>query len=383
MSQQQVLGYIILNKYDDIMNKLKNRLYESYEFHSPPYLRLDNSGNIVLYIAEKNSWVRVHEWGLSSYLGLLNMGCSTNFIANSLNVHKRTAEEITNDLFSVYWSERYTKKAKRILGHYVEDEFTKPQYRQPTIINPSQPTILSSDELELIEPDYLPRAHEIKVEGEIRYISTTLFKPFPDHQMGTFIQEHLGNDYNFFEGMMKPLMSSFRYISDNQVELDGRTTKLGLAFANSEFGAKRLDIGIYTMAVECSNQFISRNNKFRETIVHRRKSSDEFKVHVAKAVKNLGEKLENYGKAIVKAKDSILPIGDISEIIEHPPNRRFAQLPEVHIDGIIEAFKDDPIYNKNGKITKWSLFNACTRYIRDNRDLEDNDSFMNATDSLI
>lgn len=380
----QLLGYIVLDRFDNIIKKLKERVYETYYMNKPPFLQLDKKGSVSFFLSDKNAWIRTHEWALDSYLTLLGMRCSHEFISTTLNIYSRCAEEFINDVIATYWSNRYSKKGvNKLVCHYVEDEFTKPEYQKPAVEKLNQSTVLDNDELSLVLEEPVEPSYEI-VNGEVRYISTTLFKRLPDYQIGSFIDEHLSGDYKFFEGVMKPLMSSFKFISDNQVELDGRTTKLGLGFSNSEFGARRLDIGIYSIAMECSNQFISKNERFRETIVHRRKDENEFKIRVKDAIKDLGSKLEVYGNAIVKARDTPLNhVNDISDIIEHPPNRRFGRIPDIHIDGIIEAFEEDPIYDKNGKITKWSLFNACTRYVRDNPSLEDNSLLMNTIDSLI
>lgn len=380
---KQLLGYICLDKFDDIIEKLKERVYETYYMNKAPYLQLNDKGDMTFFLKDKDAWIRTHEWAMGSYLGLLGMKCSSEFVAETLNVYGRCAEEYINDIIATYWGNRYSKKGvKKLVCHYVEDEFTKPEYQKPAVETVNRSTILDVDELSLILEE--PVESYSIVDGEVRYISTTLFKRLPDYKIGNFVEEHLGGDYKFFQGVMKPLMSSFKFISDNQVELDGRTTKLGLGFSNSEFGARRLDIGLYSIAMECENQFISRNERFRETVVHRRKNEDDFKVRVEGAIKNLGTKLGAYGDAIVKARDTPLKhVDDITDIIEHPPNRRFGRIPDVHIDGIIEAFDEDPIYDKDGKITRWSLFNACTRYVRDNPALEDNSVLMNTIDTLI
>jgi len=383
---KQLLGYIVLDKFDDLISKLKERVYETYEFEKPPYLQLNNKGEVTLYIQDKNAWVRTGQWAIENYLNRLEMKTSYQFIADSLNVYNRRAEEMLNNIISVYWSERYTSiRKKKLVGHYVEDEFTKPEYRVSAVKDINQMDVLDYEELRLANGDD-PISEDIPKDalGEVRYISTTLFKRLSDHGIGNFIMEHLDNDYEFLEGIMKPLMSSFKYASDTQVEIDGDTTRLGLGFSNSEFGARLLDIGIYSIRLSCSNQFISRNLKFRETVVHRRKDADEFKIRVRKAIKSLGGKLETYANAIRYANATPLKhVLTMDDIIEHPVNKRFARLPDNHTKGIIEAFNEDPVYNKKGEITKWSLFNACTRYIQDNKSLEDNPQLVATIDTLI
>lgn len=351
----EVVGYVILDKYEETIDELKSRKLDKYKLDTHPFMRGTQTNRAEIHIKDKDRWVSLNDWALINYLSRLSMNCNPQFIYDTLNIP--SAEEKLNDIFGEYFAKRYQKKkgvdgreyirTKPLLMYYVEDMFS--------------------------------------LEGEIRYCCTTLHKPFPDLSLGEFVSDYLNNDWEFFESLMKPLMSRFSIISDKQIQIGDRTVRLGLCLRNSEFGDSYLDVGIFLMDVECTNQFISRNKIFHENIVHRRKDDSVFKEKLQKGFDNLSKKMDAFGKMIKNSNEDKLKIKTIEELRDPETviNKKFSQLADIHVDGIVDAFNADPVYDRNGNLTKWSLFSACTRYVRDNRQLEDNDSVMNAISSLI
>lgn len=343
--------YIVLNDYEDMMKVLKNREIKSWEIEEHPIfhpLPRENSDLVDIGIKTpfREEKAPINEWAVDSYTNLLGMGCSYDFLRQSLQVLPEVSKEKTNDLIRCYFKKRKANPRNHgVKFHFVKDTFSP--------------------------------------EGEVRYGSSQLWKHYPDYRCGNVVKKFFKGDWEFFEGFMSYIMSSFRFLSNAQEEVNGRTIKIGMAFDNSEFGGRYWSVSLYYMDVECSNQFIPNNLLFKERLAHRRKDRDKMELEMGKATINLQEKIERYAEVVKKMGKRRLKLDTIEELIEEPINRKWARVPEGHLEKIIESFNEDPVYDKNGNLTDFSLATATTRYIRDNRELEEHTAINQALDSLM
>jgi len=343
-----VLSYIVLDKnIDKVLNELKNREVVSniVPSHIPVYYTEETGFEMPISIDDKIQRVPAHDNAVSQYLRLLGLNCRTDFIKQCLTLPntKYVSKDLINDLMDCFWRERYAvPKRNKIKTHFVKDSFSP--------------------------------------EGEIRAITTTRFKRYEDRSICEFVENYLGNDYDFFQATLTPLKTSIGFLNDNQIieTNEGDRTKLGLCVKTSEFGVNSVEFGIYTMRVICTNQFTSRNRRFLERIVHRQKDIYAFKTKTARAINKLSGRMDEYGKIVIDSKEIKLRVDDIGEIIERPPTTEFGRLSQKDKKLIIDAYELEPL-----GLNHWGLFNAGTRVLNEHPEKRDDDGFLNGLDSLL
>lgn len=334
--------YIISKEMPEVIEILQNRDVIKNNITRQAVLGKERDDESLKLFLNKDLTYKIEDKAVIEFLGRLKLGISPDFIKDAFSLNNENIIWI-NSIIKSYYDERYKTGNKNSLlyARAVKDIFT-------------------------------PNQHEI------RHVCTGRYTPLQDATLPNIIEENFDSYLRFHEASINKYTTKFRYFSDDSVEIEGRDILFGYGIINSEFGYNSFGVAIFECDTECSNQFITRKERFGTRIPHKATDPETYALKFKDNIKALNDNVDIYKKLLQESNKTPLKIKKIDDIIEDPPNSNVRILPEYIKHRIIDVFEED-----NLGLTNFGLRSAMTRIIKDERELEDHILLIKAIDSLI